>query len=72
MICSVTPCEFDIFVDAFDCNNKGKQIDSGVSSQGQGRADLIEHILDQNRSQDYKEISSMDWGSTHNLCSEMT
>ena len=24
------------------------------------------------RGQDYKEISSMDWCSTHNLCSEMT
>ena len=32
----------------------------------------VDSVKKQSRGQDYKRFSSMDWCSTHNLCSEMT
>ena len=49
-----------------------KKQESVVGDMVQHRAWSGARLRDITRGQDYKRFSSMDWCSTHNLCSEMT
>ena len=51
---------------------KEKGVRCSIIPAGKYTRDKTQFVADTIRAQDYKEISSMDWCSTHNLFSEMT